>query len=50
MRDDKALEAMINELSAFVDVLINDNFDSKTSASGATARRTTRGGDRAFDR
>ena len=46
LRDQKPLEATLQELSPFVDGGINDNFDSKTSASGATARRTTGNGDR----
>ena len=41
LRDHKPLEATLQELSPFVDAFISDNFDSKTSASGATARRTT---------
>jgi phosphoribosylanthranilate isomerase len=41
MRDDKELEAMLNELSPFVDAFITDTFDPKTGASGATARPTT---------
>lgn len=50
LRDQKPLEATLQELSPFVDGCINDNFDSKTSASGATARRTTGDGDRGSDR
>jgi phosphoribosylanthranilate isomerase len=46
LRDQKPLEATLQELSPFVDGCINDNFDSKTSASGATARRTTADEDR----
>ena len=38
MRDDKALEAMVSELSPFVDAFITDTFDPKTSASGATGK------------
>ena len=36
MRDDKALEATVNELSPFVDAFITD--DPKTGASGATGK------------
>jgi phosphoribosylanthranilate isomerase len=38
MRDDKALEATVGELSPFVDAFITDTFDPKTGASGATGR------------
>ena len=38
MRDDKALEAMVGELSPFVDAFITDTFDPKTRASGATGK------------
>src|ERR671925_258065 len=38
MRDDKALEAMLSELSPFVDAFIIDTFDPKTGASGATGK------------
>jgi phosphoribosylanthranilate isomerase len=38
MRDDKELEAMLNELSPFVDAFITDTFDPKTGASGATGK------------
>jgi phosphoribosylanthranilate isomerase len=38
MRDDKALEAMVSELSPFVDTFITDTFDPKTGASGATGK------------
>ena len=38
MGDDKALEAMLNELSPFVDAFITDTFDPKTGASGATGK------------
>jgi len=38
MRDDKALEAMLRELSPFVDAFITDTFDPKTGASGATGK------------
>jgi phosphoribosylanthranilate isomerase len=38
MRDDKVLEAMIRELSPFVDAFITDTFDPKTGASGATGK------------
>jgi len=38
MRDDKALEAMVSELSPFVDAFITDTFDPKTGASGATGK------------
>ena len=38
MRDDKALEAMLSELSPFVDAFITDTFDPKTGASGATGK------------
>ena len=38
MRDDQALEAMLRELSPFVDAFITDTFDPKTGASGATGK------------
>jgi phosphoribosylanthranilate isomerase len=38
MRDDKALEAMLSELTPFVDAFITDTFDPKTGASGATGK------------
>jgi phosphoribosylanthranilate isomerase len=38
MRDSKALEAMVDELSPFVDAFITDTFDPKTGASGATGK------------
>ena len=38
MRDDKALEAMLRELSPFVDAFITDTFDPNTGASGATGK------------
>jgi phosphoribosylanthranilate isomerase len=38
MRDDKALDAMVSELSPFVDAFITDTYDSKTGASGATGK------------
>jgi phosphoribosylanthranilate isomerase len=38
MRDDKALEAAVSELSPFVDAFITDTFDPKTGASGATGK------------
>jgi phosphoribosylanthranilate isomerase len=38
MGDDKALEAMVRELSPFVDAFITDTFDPKTGASGATGK------------
>ena len=38
MHDDKALEAMVRELSPFVDAFITDTFDPKTGASGATGK------------
>ena len=38
MRDDKALEATLGELSPFVDAFITDTFDPKTGASGATGK------------
>lgn len=38
MRDDKALEAMVTELSPFVDTFITDTFDPETGASGATGK------------
>ena len=36
--DHKALEAMLRELSPFVDAFITDTFDPKTGASGATGK------------
>jgi phosphoribosylanthranilate isomerase len=38
MHDDKALGAMVSELSPFVDAFITDTFDPKTGASGATGK------------
>jgi phosphoribosylanthranilate isomerase len=38
MRDHKALEAALSELSPFVDAFITDTFDPKTGASGATGK------------
>jgi phosphoribosylanthranilate isomerase len=38
MHDDKALEAMVSELSPFVNAFITDTFDPKTGASGATGK------------
>jgi len=38
MHDDKTLEAMVGELSPFVDAFITDTFDPKTGASGATGK------------
>ena len=38
MHDDKTLEAMVRELSPFVDAFITDTFDPKTGASGATGK------------
>ena len=38
MHDDKGLEAMLSELSPFVDAFITDTFDPKTGASGATGK------------
>jgi len=38
MHDEKTLEAMVNELSPFVDAFITDTFDPKTGASGATGK------------
>jgi phosphoribosylanthranilate isomerase len=38
MRDDKALEKVVAELSPFVDAFITDTFDPKTGASGATGK------------
>jgi phosphoribosylanthranilate isomerase len=38
VRDDKELEATVNELSPFVDAFITDTFDPKTGASGATGK------------
>jgi phosphoribosylanthranilate isomerase len=38
MRDDKALEAILRELSPFVDAFITDTFDPNTGASGATGK------------
>ena len=36
--NDKALEAMVGELSPFLDAFITDTFDPKTGASGATGK------------
>src|SRR5262245_57603650 len=38
MYDDKVLEAMVSDLSPFVDAFITDTFDPKTGASGATGK------------
>ena len=38
MRDDKALEATVHELSPFVDAFITDTFDPISGASGATGK------------
>jgi phosphoribosylanthranilate isomerase len=38
MRDDRALEAMLRELTPFVDAFITDTFDPNTGASGATGK------------
>lgn len=38
MHDDRTLEAMLTELSPFVDAFITDTFDPKTGASGATGK------------
>jgi phosphoribosylanthranilate isomerase len=38
MRDDKALEGTLSELSPFVDAFITDTFDPNTGASGATGK------------
>jgi len=38
MRDEKALEGMLRELSPFVDAFITDTFDPNTGASGATGK------------
>jgi phosphoribosylanthranilate isomerase len=38
MRDEKSLEAMMRELSQFVDAFITDTFDPTTGASGATGK------------
>ena len=38
MRDNKALETTLSELSPFVDAFITDTFDPKTGASGATGK------------
>ena len=38
MRDDKELEATLDESSPFVDAFITDTFDPKTGASGATGK------------
>ena len=38
LRDEKTLEAMLSELSPFVDAFIIDTFDPKTGASGATGK------------
>jgi phosphoribosylanthranilate isomerase len=36
--DNEALEALVRELSPFVDAFITDTFDPKTGASGATGK------------
>jgi phosphoribosylanthranilate isomerase len=38
LREHKALEATLNELSPFVDAFITDTFDPKSGASGATGK------------
>lgn len=38
MQDGRTLEAMVSELSPFVDAFITDTFDPKTGASGATGK------------
>jgi phosphoribosylanthranilate isomerase len=38
MRDDRALEAMLRELTPFVDAFITDTFDPNTGASGASGK------------
>lgn len=38
MRDDKALDATLSDLSPFVDAFITDTFDPKTGALGATGK------------
>ena len=38
MHDDKTLEAMVRELSPFVDAFIIDTFDPQSGASGATGK------------
>jgi phosphoribosylanthranilate isomerase len=38
MHNDKALDAMVSELSPLVDAFITDTFDPKTGASGATGK------------
>jgi phosphoribosylanthranilate isomerase len=38
MRDEKALEAMLRQLSPFVDAFITDTFDQNSGASGATGK------------
>jgi len=38
LQDDRALEAMLTELSPVVDAYLTDTFDPKTGASGATGR------------
>ena len=38
MRDDKALETIVSELSPLVDAFITDTFDPKTGSSGATGK------------
>lgn len=38
IRNEKALEATVDELSPFVDAFITDTFDPKTGASGATGK------------
>jgi phosphoribosylanthranilate isomerase len=41
MHDDKALEAMVSELSPFVDAFITDTLDPKAGHSAPPARLTT---------
>jgi phosphoribosylanthranilate isomerase len=38
MHDDKTLEAMLSELSPFVDAFITDTFDPRSGTSGATGK------------
>jgi phosphoribosylanthranilate isomerase len=38
MHDDKTLEAMLSQLSPFVDAFITDTFDPRSRASGATGK------------
>jgi hypothetical protein len=43
MRDDKTLEAMVKELSPFVDAFITDTFDPRPEHSAPPAGLTTGG-------